>query len=152
MNKVSSNDTRTLNKFLQEENDFKRFILCQLWISQVFSDTINHDIIREINPENGKEPLTNEGLYKIFQNIKQSLATENDRLKEIEVNLSNQRDVANALNEVFELGLTKEVEVITKRLIALREKIGINEDYMEKIKSLSETKIEELRNVKSSNN
>lgn len=146
MNKVSSNDTRNLNKFLQEENDYKRFILCQLWINQVFADSIRHDIVQEINPDTlGNEKLSNSQIYGIFQNIRSSILTENERLKQIEVNLSNQYDVVRTLNEVFELSLNREVESLRRRLSSLREKIGNNEDYIEKIKSLSESKIEQIR-------
>lgn len=146
MRKVCSNDTRNLNKFLQEENDFKRYILCQLWINQVFSESITRDIVREINPDmSDNERLSNSRIYGIFQNLKNTLTSENERLRQIEINLSNQCDVVKTLNEVFDLSLNREVDTLRKQLVELREKIGINEDYIDKIKNLSEGKIEKIR-------
>lgn len=153
IHKIASNDTKNLNKFLNEPNEFKRFILCQMWIEQVFSQSITKNITQRINPEvTNNERLTNAQIYQIFQGLKNSIITENERLKQIEINMSNKLDVMKTMNQIFELSLEKEVKNVVKIHDQLIEKIKMNDDYIDKINNLSENKINEVRNDESQQN
>ena len=145
--KVKASDIKTLNAFINESNEFKRFILCQLWITQQFTNTLttNDILTRNINQS---EPniITDATIYNIFRDIKSKLTEENDKLAQVVVSLKNNFAVLHVMNEIFELGLNTEDEMKDK-IKQIEQTIKTNQDYINKINNLSEAQIANIRNV-----
>ena len=152
MSKVSSNDVKTLNKFINETDEFKRYILCQLWITQQFTATINETITKSINsvkkggliPDNMS--LDDSSIYNIFRDIKQKLIEENERLKLVVGNLQNSYDLMLVMDAVLGLDMVAVNNSMNDELEGLKNKIKNNEVYIDKINNLSESKITQIRN------
>ena len=143
MNKVASNDIKTLNKFINEENEFKRYILCQLWITQQYNATINDTITKTIN--NAKGPLTDSIIYNILRDIKQKLVDENERLSLVVQNLQNTFDLVLVMDEVLGLNMKSSDETLNCELEQLKLRIKNNTEYIDKINNLSENQIATIR-------
>lgn len=143
MNKVASNDIKTLNKFINEENEFKRYILCQLWITQQYTATINDTITKTIN--NVKGPLTDSIIYNILRDIKQKLVDENERLSLVVQNLQNTFDLVLVMDEVLGLNMKSSDETLNGELERLKLRIKNNVEYIDKINNLSENQIAAIR-------
>ena len=141
--KASTNDIKTLNTFLNEQNEFKRFILCQLWISQLFTSTINSSITKALTQTKDTEPLSNSKIYVIFQDIKQQLKDENERLSLALNEMTKTVDLLHVINEVF--GLNENITT-NGNIDKLKHQIDENNVYIDKIDNLSEKQIEDIRN------
>ena len=138
---------KTLNAFMKEPNEFKRYLLCQMWIVQLFTETITEPINKHSKPATSNEDLTNENIYNIFRDIKTNLINENEQLTATLKLMKNQRDVLKVMDGIFELQSTEEIKKITDELDKLQTAIDTHTNYIEKINSLSVTKIEQLRNA-----
>lgn len=144
---AKSQEMKTLNAFMKEPNEFKRYLLCQMWIVQLFTETITEPINKHSKPATSNEDLTNENIYNIFRDIKTNLINENEQLTATLKLLKNQRDVLKVMDGIFELQSTEEIKKITDELDKLQTAIDTHTNYIEKINSLSVTKIEQLRNA-----
>ena len=47
---AKSQEMKTLNAFMKEPNEFKRYLLCQMWIVQLFTETITEPINKHSKP------------------------------------------------------------------------------------------------------
>ena len=141
--KIASNDIKNLNRFINEENEFKRFILCQLWITQQYTGTINDTITKTIN--NVKGPLSDSIIYNILRDIKQKLTDENERLSLVVQNLQNTFDLVLVMDEVLGLNMKSEDGLLNEELEKLKLRIKNNVEYIDKINNLSENQIAQIR-------
>lgn len=144
MIKTSSQDIKTLNKFINEPDDFKRYILINLWVSVFYTNTIISDMVKRIN--NTNEKLSDSEIYNIISNIKTNLTDENAKLRMVMMNMKNNYDVIKVINNVMDLDLNDDINEINERINKIEELIKNNDKHIESIKTLSENKIAEIRN------
>lgn len=144
MIKTSSQDIKTLNKFINEPDDFKRYILINLWVSVFYTNTIISDMVKRIN--NTNEKLSDSEIYNIINNIKTNLTDENVKLRMTMMNMKNNYDVIKVINNVMDLDLNDDINEINERINKIEELIKNNDKHIESIKTLSENKIAEIRN------
>ena len=144
---AKSQEMKTLNSFINEPNEFKRYLLCQMWMVQLFTKTITEPISKHSKPATPTDDLTNENIYNIFRDIKTNLINENEQLTAAHKLMKNQRDILKVMDGIFELQSTDEIKKIDDELEKLQNTINTHKDYIEKINNLSETKIEQLRNA-----
>lgn len=136
-------DIKTLNQFVNEPNELKRYILLQLWINQLYSESITKSITNPLT--NINHEITNTEIYNIFRDIKESLIKQNDELKEVELSLTNQLNLITVMNRIFNLEQNDELEHLKQIVDSLGTRICNNNNYIDKINSLSENQIEEIR-------
>ena len=144
MIKTSSQDIKALNKFINEPDDFKRYILINLWVSVFYTNSIISDMVKRIN--NTSEKLTDSEIYNIINNIKTGLTDENIKLKLTLNNMKNNYDVIKVINNVMNLDLNDDINEINERINKIENVIKNNDKHIESIKTLSENKIAEIRN------
>lgn len=144
---AKSQEMKTLNSFINEPNEFKRYLLCQMWMVQLFTKTITEPISKHSKPATPNDDLTNENIYNIFRDIKTNLINENEQLTAAHKLMKNQRDILKVMDGIFELQSIDEIKKIDDELEKLQNTINTHKDYIEKINNLSETKIEQLRNA-----
>lgn len=142
---AKSQEMKTLNTFMNEPNEFKRYLLCQMWLVQLFTKTITEPISKHSKPATSTDDLTNENIYNIFRDIKTNLINENEQLTAAHKLLKNQRDVLKVMDGIFELHSTEEIKKIDDELSRLQTAMSTHADYIDKINNLSVTKIEQLR-------
>ena len=147
---ISRTAIKTLNQFLNEPNELKRYVLLQLWINQQFNETIQTNIVKPLTNKN-KTRLSNAEIYNILRSVKDSLKTTNDNLRELELTMNNQLDVIRCLNGVLTLDMNSEVEQLNEQLTKIKSTIVNNEVYITKIDCLSENQIEHIRNNNENN-
>ena len=141
---TSSQDIKALNKFINEPDDFKRYILINLWVSVFYTNSIISDMVKRIN--NTSEKLTDSEIYNIINNIKTGLTDENIKLKLTLNNMKNNYDVIKVINNVMNLDLNDDINEINERINKIENVIKNNDKHIESIKTLSENKIAEIRN------
>lgn len=144
---VKSQEIKTLNTFMNEPNEFKRYLLCQMWLVQLFTKTITEPICKHSKPTTSTDDLTNENIYNIFRDIKTNLINENEQLTAVHKQMKNHRDVLKVMDGIFELHNTEEIKKIDEELEKLQTAMTTHADYIDKINNLSVTKIEQLRNA-----
>lgn len=141
MSKVATADIKILNKFINEPNEFKRFILCQLWITQLYNETINKNIIKR-----AETIQTTADIYNMFRDLKQAIEAENEKLNAAIGTIQTQANIIKAINAVFTLNADDEVNKYNQQLKELTDHIKTNNDYIDKINNLSETQINNIIN------
>ena len=137
--KLSNSDIKTFNKFINEPNEFKRYILLNLFINQFFTETITETITKTLSGTNNV--LSDEVIFNMMRDIKQSLIIQNENLKLAVNNMKNQHDIINVLNNVLKLDLN----INDDKIKELEETINNNSVYIDKINNLSENQIKEYR-------
>lgn len=137
--KIATNDVKTLNIFINEENNFKRYILCQLWITQQYGNSVIDTISKAIT--NNKSAVSVGCVYDIMREIKQQLTTENEQLAQSIEQLMNSYKFMCVCDAVFELNMKPKNDEMKLEIEKLKQKIKTNNDYINKISNLSEAKI-----------
>lgn len=149
---ITRGDIKTLNQFVNEPNEFKRYILTQLWINQLYSKTIT-DIIKSVNnpSSTNNDIITDETIFNIFRDVKSNLACVNENIKKVLIQQQNNYDLMKVMNALFELNSNNELQQLNDELTKLKTTIKTNEDYINKINNLSENQISSIRNNNNEN-
>lgn len=147
---------KVLHKIITEPNEFKRYNLLQMWVSQLFTNTIIDPVRmhenRLSNTTNLTADLEVQSLYDVLRNIKTSLAIKNEELTKVLGKMQQNANVLKVLNKTLELDQDTVVDEYTKQLDKLKQLIATNTKYIQSIQNLSESKIEESIKDESENN
>lgn len=146
---ISNESLRLLRDVLKEPNEFKRYTLLQLWISQLFTSTIIDPIkshenrIKDISHNiTGSIP----SLYDVLRDIKSNLTSKNEELTAVLHKMNNQLDILMVLNVTLGLEQDTSIEQYRDNIKRVKDIIQSNRNYIERIENLSETKIATIIN------
>lgn len=139
---VRSADVKTLNACINEPNPFKRYVLAQLWISQIYTNSLTSPIATRMSSIKSGGTIDPETIYNTFRDIKNEISTYNDHLLQVITEAENTLRITKVMNEILELGIN--IQDMDNNLDKLSEQYNLNAEYIEKINNLSESKIQEL--------
>ena len=141
---------KVLHSIISEPNEFKRYCLLQMWISQLFTATIIDPIKLHENRLKDTSNITStveiQSLYDVLRDIKTSLTIKNQQLEEVHQKMLKQMNVLKVLNKALELEEDPSVDSFTKSVSKVQQLIQLNSNYIEHIGNLSESKIEQIIN------
>ena len=141
---------KVLHSIISEPNEFKRYCLLQMWVSQLFTSTIIDPIKLHENRLKDTSNITStveiQSLYDVLRDIKTSLTIKNQQLEEVYQRMLKQMNVLKVLNKALELKEDSSVDSFTKNTDRVKELIQLNTNYIEHIGNLSESKIEQIIN------
>ena len=151
---MSTNDykesIKILHTIIAEPNEFKRYILLQMWISQLFSSTIIDPIKVHENRLKDTTSLTAEleaqSLYDVLRDVKTSLTIKNEELSKVLNKMELNMNIIRVLNKTLELSEDKSIYEYSSNIAKLRELIETNTKYIQQIQNLSESKFTEYIN------
>lgn len=161
MDKELKEQIKIISKIVLEPNEFKRYMLLQLWISQLVTQTIQspvqdiedkyNKLEQESDNTNGQtsEQITETVLiYDLFRDIKSKLTVKNQQLQQVLNKLNHQKNILKCMNGVLELGENSDraLNKFIKNCNKVEQLIKANNDYIERINNLSESKIESILN------
>ena len=128
---------KILNSIIQEPDEFKRYILLQLWITQLYTSTINDSKLLEYSAET--DDIT--AIYNTFRNIRTALETKNHRLTEVSKQVESKYILIKCMNELLSLDKLDAVNELKQKLDVINSMIAKNQEYIQCINNLSESKI-----------
>ena len=146
---INNESLRVLRDVLKEPNEFKRYTLLQLWISQLFTSTIIDPIKSH---ENRIKDITHNitgdipSLYDVLRDIKSNLTIKNEELTTVLHKMKQQQDILMVLNVTLELEQDTSIEQYRNYVERVKNLIQSNRNYIERIENLSETKIAAIIN------
>ena len=141
---------KVLHSIISEPNEFKRYTLLQLWVSQLFSNTIIDPIKLHENRLKDTSNLTStlevQSLYDVLRDIKTSLTIKNEELKKVLEKMKGNMNIIKVLNKALGLEQDTEVNDYNFQVFKLETLINTNNKYIEEIQNLSESKIDKIIN------
>ena len=141
---------KVLHSIISEPNEFKRYTLLQLWVSQLFSNTIIDPVKLHENRLKDTSNLTStlevQSLYDVLRDIKTSLTIKNEELKKVLEKMKGNMNIIKVLNKALGLEQDTEVNDYNFQLLKLETLINTNNKYIEEIQNLSESKIDKIIN------
>lgn len=141
---------KVLNSIILEPNEFKRYNLLQLWVSQLFSTTIIDPIKVHENRLKDTTNLTStlevQSLYDVLRDIKTSLTFKNEELRKVLDKMKSNMKILKVLNKALELDQDKVSNDYEDRVHKLESLIETNSKYITQIGNLSESKIDSIIN------
>ena len=164
---INSKDVKVLQQFINStNNEFKKYTLLQLWLSQLFTDTIN-DPIKEAEQTttdivnlcanvdtaaNKSNVDTTAGansaasIYNLFRDIKQKLIIKNQQLRQVYDKMLQQLNILKVMNVTLQLDnmANNAVQKYKTNVDKLLHIIETNDKYIDGINNLSEAKIESI--------
>ena len=141
---------KVLHSIITEPNEFKRYTLLQLWVSQLFSTTIIDPIKLHENRLKDTSNLTAtlevQSLYDVLRDIKTSLTIKNEELKKVLDKMKVNMNIIKVLNKALELEQDNTANDYSSNVSKLELLIETNNKYIEQIQNLSESKIDKIIN------
>lgn len=141
---------KVLHSIISEPNEFKRYTLLQLWVSQLFSNTIIDPVKLHENRLKDTSNLTStlevQSLYDVLRDIKTSLTIKNEELKKVLEKMKGNMNIIKVLNKALGLEQDTEVNDYKFQVFKLETLINTNNKYIEEIQNLSESKIDKIIN------
>lgn len=141
---------KVLNSIIAEPNEFKRYNLLQLWVSQLFSSTIIDPIKVHENRLKDTTHLTStlevQSLYDVLRDIKTSLTIKNEELRKVLSKMQSNMKILKVLNKALELGQDQVSDDYEDRVHKLEVLIETNSKYISQIGNLSESQIDSIIN------
>ena len=139
-----------LKKLLTEPNEFKKYILCQLWLQQLFTSTINeplHDI--NTNTDTNINTVGNDDdecghIYNVCKYIKKQLMNKNEQLKQGYSKMVSQLHIMEVMNSILTLDTIDELTEYKNNVAIVNNIIATNDEYISKINNLSEAEIAKI--------
>lgn len=153
---LTTKDIKILQKFTTEPDEFKRYILLQLWISQLFSTTLTEPVtvfkeaITKYNSDNNVNNSANvnpesELYYDCFKNIKKQLMIKVQQYEKVHSEMLSQYKLIKIMDTVLNIN---SAEPLQKQLTNLSTMISKYNDYIKRLNNLSEAEISSiLKNV-----
>lgn len=144
---LTTKDIKILQKFITEPDEFKRYILLQLWISQLFSTTLTEPvtIFKEAITKVSAMDNDSEIYYDCFKNIKKQLMIKVQQYDKVLSEMLTQYKLIKIMDNVLELN---SAEPLQKQLTNLSTMISKYNDYINRLNNLSEAEISSiLKNV-----
>lgn len=137
MSDLRKEEYKILNSIIQEPDEFKRYVLLQLWITQLYTSTINDSKLLEYSAET--DDVT--AIYNTFRNIRTALETKNNRLSEVSKQVESKYIMIKCMNELLSLDKLDAVNELKAKLDVIKSMIAKNQEYIQCINNLSESKI-----------
>ena len=134
------NEYKILNSIMLEPDEFKRYILLQLWITQLYTSTINDSKLIEYNADT-TDTTNTESIYNTFRNIRAALENKNKKLIEVHKQLESKYIMIKCMNELLSLDKLDAVNELKQQLDCINAMIEKNNTYINSINNLSESKI-----------
>lgn len=134
------NEYKILNSIMLEPDEFKRYILLQLWITQLYTSTINDSKLIEYNADT-TDTTNTESIYNTFRNIRAALENKNKKLIEVHKQLESKYIMIKCMNELLSLDKLDAVNELKQQLDTINAMIEKNNTYINSINNLSESKI-----------
>lgn len=148
MEKEYKEQLKVLQSLINEPNEFKRYCLLQMWISQLFTTTIIDPIKMHENRLKDTSNITavieTQSLYDVLRDIKTSLTIKNKQLEEVYAKMIRQMNILKVLNKALELNEDTAVAGFTNNVSKVHSAIESNNKYIEHIGNLSESKIQSI--------
>ena len=131
------NEYKLLNNIMNEPDEFKRYTLLQLWITQLYTSTINDSKLLEYNADTNDTTA----IYNTFRSIKNALESKNKKLIEVQQQIKSKYIMIKCMNEILSLDKLDAVNELKQQLDCIESMISKNNTYIDSINNLSETKI-----------
>ena len=132
---------KILTKFMTEPNEIKRYILMQLWLSQLFTNTI----IKPVNTylDNTSDGSINEvdAIFNVFRTIKANLQDKNQQLDEVRAKMQHQLNILKCMNSILELNDDNNITKLSNNVHKISAIIDENNNMINKITNMSEASI-----------
>lgn len=141
---------KVLPGIINEPNEFKRYMLLQLWCIQFYTNTITDPIQLHENRLKDTTNITTDmevqSLYDVLRAIKTSLTIKNEELSKVLLRMKQNMNIIKVLNQALELNNDKEQNEYIHRVNKLEKLIASNNNYITNINNLSEAKITSIIN------
>lgn len=137
---------KVLHTLMNESNEFKRYMLMQLWINQFFSSTIIDPIKALENKLKDTSTLTDtsvdtSSIYDVFRSIRVGLEAKNIQLEDVYQKMLHKRDILKVMNDTLELNANDVLTSYSANCDKVKAMIDRNTKYIALINNLSESKI-----------
>mgnify|MGYP006908804825 CR=1 FL=1 len=142
---VKSPEIKVLNSMLAESNDFKRYVLLNLWTSSLYQTTLTSGIDSMLKSITDESTPTDSDLYNMFRDLKDKLSQEVISLRSVLHQIQVRCDVLKVMNKALQIGCDKEVSDIQLVCKAIDNVISVDMSYIDHIDNLSEKQIATYR-------
>ena len=151
--KTTAQQTKTLNQILNKPDILTRFKLLQLWMLDVFAQSLNSPntqtidmkaIIETLMAENINEASDVETIYAALNNVKKNIQDINNKLKQTCEQIEHQRFISNILQQILEDEGIETNDDYAKHVEELEKLIKINEQRIDRLQNMSQAQIQVL--------
>lgn len=153
--KTTAQQTKTLNQILNKDDVLTRFRLLQLWMLDVFSQSLNFPnsqtvdmkaIIDTLMAENINEASDVETIYAALNNVKKNIQDINNKLKQTCDQIRHQRFISNILQKILKEEGIETNDGYDKYVEELEKLIKINDERIQHLQDMSQAQIQALIN------
>ena len=146
---LQSKDIKMLSTFMKEPDEIKRYILCNLWINQLFSTTLTEPVklFKESVANISTSSNVNESYYNCLNNIKKQLQIKLQQYDKVASEMSLQYSLMKVIDNVLELNSIS--EPLHKQIDNLNNMILKYQHYIERLNNMSESQISSILNTTS---
>ena len=151
--KTTAQQTKTLNQILNKDDILTRFRLLQLWMLDVFSQSLNSPnsqtvdmkaIIDTLMAENINEASDVETIYAALNNVKKNIQDINNKLKQTCDQIKHQRFISNILQQILKEEGIETNDGYAKHVEELEKLIKTNEERIQHLQDMSQAQIQAL--------
>ena len=140
--KPTTTQVKTLNQILNTDDVITRFRLLQLWTIDLYTQSLGSvnakQIVDVLTTSELSETSPAESIYSTLNTCKRNIVEINEKLKTLHEQLKHQQFVNSLLCRVFD---EEEEDKYADELLKLQQIIDKNQQRIEKIQDLSESKI-----------
>ena len=151
--KTTAQQTKTLNQILNKDDILTRFRLLQLWMLDIFSQSLNSPnsqtvdmkaIIDTLMAENINEASDVETIYAALNNVKKNIQDINNKLKQTCDQIKHQRFISNILQQILKEEGIETNDGYAKHVEELEKLIKTNEERIQHLQDMSQAQIQAL--------
>ena len=151
--KTTAQQTKTLNQILNKDDVLTRFRLLQLWMLDIFSQSLNSStsqtvdmkaIIDTLMAENINEASDVETIYAALNNVKKSIQDINNKLKQTRDQIKHQRFISSILQQILKEEGIETNDGYAKHVEELEKLIKTNEERIQHLQDMSQAQIQAL--------
>ena len=151
--KTTAQQTKTLNQILNKDDILTRFRLLQLWMLDIFSQSLNSPnsqtidmkaIIDTLMAENINEASDVETIYAALNNVKKNIQDINNKLKQTCDQIKHQRFISNILQQILKEEGIEANDGYAKHVEELEKLIKTNEERIQHLQDMSQAQIQAL--------
>lgn len=143
--KVNSTQVKSLNQILNTDDVITRFRLLQLWIIDLFTQSLESinakQIVDLLTTSELSASTPAESIYSALNTCKRNIIDINDKLKTLHQQLQHQQFINSLLCRIFD---EQKEDKYADELSKLQSLIDKNQQRIEKLQQLSESKINEM--------
>ena len=151
--KTTAQQTKTLNQILNKDDILTRFRLLQLWMLDIFSQSLNSPnsqsidmkaIIDTLMAENINEASDVETIYAALNNVKKNIQDINNKLKQTCDQIKHQRFISSILQQILKEEGIETNDGYDKHVEELEKMIKTNEERIQHLQDMSQAQIQAL--------